>query len=155
MYGQLASFRPIYCNTPPRPQHIAQKLDLWKSFFHWVEVRLGLSRKRSLCTTACPLTPDSPPSIVPLYLERRCGRTLEVRFAVDGRRESQGVYILQQRMEDKLEDEPGNTVVLRHGQPGATLPFSRGLACLMSGSPYKTGDIVILRWHGPSLAAIH
>ena len=145
----------MYCNTRPRPQHIAQKLDLWKSFFHWVEVRLGLGRKLPPCTTARLLYTRFTPSFIPLFLERRCDRTLEVRFAVDGRRESQGVYILQQRMEDKLEDEPGNTVVLRHGQPGATRSFSRGLANFMSGSPYITGDIVILRWHGPSLAAIH
>ena len=53
--------------------HIAQKLNLWKSFFHWVEMR----------------------------------------WSVDGNVESRGVYIMNQRMEDKLEDEPGNTVVLR------------------------------------------
>ena len=36
-----------------------------------------------------------------------------MRWSVNGNVESRGVYIMNQRMEDKLEDEPGNTVVLR------------------------------------------
>lgn len=47
--------------------HIAQKLNMWKSFFHWVELR----------------------------------------WKVNGQVESRGVYIMNQRIEDKLEDEPG------------------------------------------------
>jgi hypothetical protein len=40
---------------------------MWKSFFHWVELR----------------------------------------WKVNGQVESRGVYIMNQRVEDKLEDEPG------------------------------------------------
>lgn len=38
---------------------------------------------------------------------------VELRWKVNGHVESRGIYIMNQRMEDKLEDEPGNTVVLR------------------------------------------
>lgn len=38
--------------------------------------------------------------------------------------ESRGIYIMNQRIEDKLEDEPGNTVVLRKNY-GLSLELKR------------------------------